>query len=124
MVTVDDIFHHIAQDLRCYSGVDRKAAVEEFVAGSMIDLHIAITTDIEETELSFLERYGHGHTFYFRLGSYAHGKQLAGQMYGILYGVQPDMDRYTGEHFDAGDRLYLFLHITSMRPLPANYGFN
>jgi len=124
MVTVDDIFHKIAQDFRAYSGVDQAAAVEEFILGCRFDLHVAITTNMEETELDFLERYGQGHTFYFRLTDYEHGRQLASQMYWVLLGVRPDMDTYTGERFDADDRLYLFVHVRNILPPPLDQAIN
>lgn len=124
MVTVDDIFHKIAQDFRAYSGVDQSAAVEEFILGCRFDLHIAITTNMEETELDFLERYGHGHTFYFRLKDYAHGRQLAGQMYWIVLGAQPDMSAYTGECFGPEDKLYLFVHVRNITPPPLGHAIN
>jgi hypothetical protein len=124
MVTVDDIFHKIAQDFRAYTGVDQKAAVEEFILGCRFDLHLAITTDMEETELDFMERYGHGHTFYFRLASYEHGKRLAGQMYWVLMGRRPDMKAYTGEVFEPDDRLYLFVHLRNINPPPVGSSVN
>ena len=124
MVTVDDIFHKIAQDFRAYSGVDQAAAVEEFILGCRFDLHIAITTDMEETELDFLERYGHGHTFYFRLADYEHGKRLAGQMYWILLGTRPDMDTHTGDRFGLDDRLFLFVHVRNIMPPPLGHSIN
>ncbi len=117
MVTVEDIFHKIAQDLKGYSGTDRRAAIDEFIAGCVFDLHLAITTDMEETELDFLERYGHGHTFYFRLQNYEHGKNLAAEIYWVLRGVRPDMQSYTGEGFSQEDKLYLFVHVRNLSPV-------
>jgi hypothetical protein len=122
MVTVDDIFHKIALDLRAYTGVDRAAVVEEFILGCRFDLHIAITTNMEETELDFLERYGRGHTFYFRLANYKHGKRLAGDMYWVLLGIRPNMDAYTGDRFGPEDKLYLFVHLRNITPPPAGKG--
>src|SRR5690349_23694515 len=118
MVTVDDIFHKIALDFRAYTGMDQAAAVEEFILGCRFDLHIAITTNMEETELDFLERYGHGHTFYFRLADYEHGKLLAGQMYWILTGIRPDMDAHTGNSFSPDDKLFLFVYVRDIMPPP------
>ena len=124
MITVDDIFHKIAQDFRAYSGVDQNAAVEEFILGCRFDLHIAITTNMEETELDFLERYGRGHTFYFRLADYEHGKQLAGQMYWILQGTHPDLSTHTGDHFSPEDKLFLFVHVRNITPPPLGEAIN
>lgn len=118
LITVIDVFHRIAQDIRAYSGVDREAAVEEFIQGCQFDLHLAITSNVEETELSFLNRYGHGHTYYFRLSSYEHGKSLASDMYLVLYGEKPEMNGYTGELFDSKEQLYLFVHIRDVIPPP------
>lgn len=119
MVTIDDILHHIAQDLRCYNGADLHAAVDEFLIGSIFDLHISITTDFEKTELDHLERYGRGHTYYFRLHDYVHGKDLAAQLYFVVRGIKPDMDTYTGDEFSLDDKLFLFIHIRGVIPTPA-----
>ena len=82
----------------------------------MYDLHLSITTDVEETELDYLERYGKGHTFYFRFADYEHGKLLAGQMYWILLGVRPEMDAHTGDRFAPDDKLYLFVQVSNIQP--------
>lgn len=116
MVSVEDIFHKIAQDFRAYSGLDRSAAIDEFMSGHKFDLHLAITSDVEETELDFLERYGSGHTFYFRLADYEHGKLLAGQIYWILLGSRPDLSAHLGERFRPEDKLYLLIHVRNLVP--------
>lgn len=116
MVSVEDIFHKIAQDFRSYSGLDRSAAIEEFIAGHRFDLHLAITSDVEDTELDFLERYGNGHTFYFRLADYEHGKLLAGQIYWILLGSRPDLTMHSGANFKPDDKLYLLVHVRNLNP--------
>jgi hypothetical protein len=121
MITVDDIFHKIAQDIRSYSGVDQEAAVDEFIQGCQFDLHLAITKNVEDTELSFLNRYGHGHTFYFRLANYEQGKTLASDMYWILYAQRPEMNGYTGEQFEDHDKLFLFVHIRDVIPPPLTH---
>lgn len=116
MVSIQDVLSHIAEDLRHYSGKDKAAAIEEFLTGITFDLHMAITTNVEETELDFMERYGQGHTFYFRLTDYAHGKQLASEMFWVLRGRQADMSQHTGEKFGPGDKLYLFVHVSNISP--------
>ncbi len=118
MVTIDDILHHIAQDLRCYSDVDPKGAIEAFVTGCMFDMRISITTDLEETELNYLNRYGQGRTFYFRLPNYERGKALAAELFYLIRGIRPDMSSYTGDKFNPQDALYLFLHLGSINPPP------
>ena len=117
-VTVDDILHHIAQDLRCYSGADPRAAIEEFFSGCIFDMHLSITTDVEDTELNYLVRFGKGQTYYFKLKDYAHGKSLAEHLYFAVTGKRPDMSKYTGEQFNTGEMLYLFVHIRNIVPKP------
>lgn len=116
MVSVQDVLSHIAEDLRHYSGNDKLAAIEEFITGLAFDLHIAITTDVEETELDFMERYGKGHTFYFRLTDYEHGRQLAAQIYWVMKGWHPDMSHHSGDRFGPADKLYLFIHLSNITP--------
>lgn len=118
MVGVEDVFYEIAQDLRSYSGADRHAAVAEFLSGSAFDIHLSITTDVEETELNYLRRYGKGQTFYFRLKDYFHGKDLVADIYYTLKGVRPNMCSYTGMLFEPGEQLYLFIHLRNVSPLP------
>jgi hypothetical protein len=116
MVTVDDVFHHIAQELRCYSGMDPIAAIEEFMTGCTFDLRISVTTDVEVTEMNYLDRYGHGNTFYFRLRDYQHAKKLAGEIFYQLQGSRPDLTEYNGSRFEPEDRLYLFIHVSNVLP--------
>ena len=116
MVDVHTILYRIAEDLRQYKGLDHDAAIEEFILGCSFNIHLAITTDVEESELDFLERYGRGHTFYFKLKDYEHGKLLAGQVYWIFLGLKPDMAAYTGDRFTPDDRLYLFVHVCDIEP--------
>jgi len=120
MITVEDIFHKIAQELKGYSDSDKSAAIEEFITGCVFDLRLAITTDMEETKFNFLERYGHGHTFYFRLNNYEQGRRLASQIYWVMQGVHPDMSSYTGAQFSTEDQLYLFVHVKDVRPVSAS----
>jgi hypothetical protein len=117
-VTVDDILHHIAQDLRCYSGADPLAAVEEFFSGCIFDMRLSITTDVEDTELNYLVRFGKGQTYYFKLKDYEHGKTLAEHLYYAITGRKPDMGKYTGDKFNSGEMLYLFVHIRNIVPKP------
>jgi hypothetical protein len=118
MVGVHDIFFQIAQGVRGYSGADPQGAIEEFLRGSTFDIHLSITTDIEETELSYLERYGKGDTFYFQLKDYYHGKDLIADIYYLLKGERPNMCAYTGMMFRPGEKLYLFIHLRNIKPLP------
>jgi len=117
MVTVDDIFHHIAQQLHGFSDAD--VTTDEFLKGCILDMHVSITTDVEDTELNYLERHGQGHTFYFRLRDYEHGKNLAAGIYFVTQGTKPDMSMYTGELFHPEDKLYLFVHVRNVFPRPA-----
>lgn len=117
-ISVDDIFHHIAQELRSYSGNDPVAAVDEFLSGCVFDMHLCITTDVEESEQNYQERYGKGYCFYFRLDNYEHGRDLASDLYYVLRGVRPDMSSHTGEKFGLFDELYLFIHILNVLPMP------
>lgn len=116
MITADDVFHHIAQELRCYSGIDPIAAIEEFMTGCTFDLRISVTTNVEETEMSYLDRHGHGNTFYFRLRDYQHGKKLADEIFYLLQGFPAQKSGGTGDQFGPDDRLYLFIHVSNVLP--------
>ena len=118
MVTIDDVLYHIAQELRDYSDADRFAAIEEFYSACTFQFRLCLTTDVEEAELSHLERYGRGHTFYFRASYYEHGKILAGQLYQVLTGEVADMEQHTGASFKEDDRIYLFVHVMNLHPAP------
>lgn len=119
MVDIQTVLYHIAEELRQYTGGDKDAAIEEFVLGCTFSIHLAITTDVEESEWDFMERYGKGHTFYFRLINYQHGKHLASEMYWVFLGKRPSMDNYTGDRFDPSEKLYLFIHVGNINPPPA-----
>ena len=114
MITVNDVIHHIAQELPHYNGSDNPEELQEFVLGCVVGVHLSITTDVEATELHYLENYGRGRTHYFRLDSYQHGKELASDLYYIFQSKHPDLDGHTGELFAPGDRLYLFVHVVDV----------
>lgn len=113
-VSITDVLQKIAQGIRDYSGNDPDAAITEFFQSHNFDFNLAITTDVEESEADFMERYGHGYTFYFRLADYEHGKLLARQMYWIFLGQTPNMDKYDGSKFTADDKLFLFVHVRNI----------
>jgi hypothetical protein len=118
MLTAADIFFHIAQKLRCYSSADPKAAVDEFLRGSVFDIHLSITTDVAETELDYLTRYGKGHMFYFPLKDYFQGKDLISDIYFLLKGIRPNMCTHTGILFAPGEQAHLFIHLRNVLPTP------
>jgi hypothetical protein len=114
-VIVEDILHHIAQQMSCWNGAGDTAA-----PGRFFDLHVSITTDVEDTELTYLKKYGEGHTFYFRLRDYKHGRSLASDLYYRIKGIRPDMSAYTGDSFTPDERLYLFVHVRDISPTTPN----
>jgi hypothetical protein len=111
MVTITDVLAHISEVSGGYSGVDPYAAIEEYWLHYPYTLRLAITTDVEETELKYLELYGQSDTVYFRLRDYEHGKQLAAELFYVITGMNPNMEVYTGELFNPDDALYLFVYI-------------
>jgi hypothetical protein len=121
MVGVYDIFFEIAQKLRSYTNADPQAAIEEFLRGSTFDIHLSITTDIEETTLNYLQRYGTGNTFCFPLKDYFHGKDLVSDIYCLLKGERPNMCKHTGILFQPGEQLYLFIHLRNVEPLSQKF---
>ena len=118
MPTVNDVLQHIAQDFNSFNWGTVGLQVSGPDVATKFLVSIAITSDVEETEASFLERYGFGRTFYFRLRSYEQGKQLAADLYKVFLNGQPDMEKYTGSLFGPEDQLYLFIHLR-FRRLPA-----
>jgi hypothetical protein len=116
MISVVDVLDHIAQELYGYSGGDPQAAIEEVLRACTLQFRMAVTDDVEEAEADFLDRIGRGHTFYFRLADYEHGRQLAEQMFWIFEGSRPGMDGYTGEMFAPDAQLYLFVHVQAVIP--------
>jgi hypothetical protein len=118
MVSVDEIFHQIAKDLRGYSDDDPGAAAEEFLLGSVFDMHMAITASVEETRKTFLKKYGKGFSYHFPLENHEHGIRLASQMYWILLGTTPEMDAQPDNKFDPQDELFLFVHLRDVIPAP------
>ena len=111
MPSVNDVLQHIAQDFNSRGWKNRSSVSDEAAIISTFAISIAITTDIEEAELNFLERYGLGRTFYFRIKRYEDGKGLAADLYRLFRREEPNMSSYTGERFKPEDQLYLFLHL-------------
>lgn len=120
MISVEDVLAHIVQEVRAGSPAGKASSAEDILAGLAFNIRVSITTDIEETEADYLDRFGHGHTFYFRLANYEHGRILAGQIYWIMLGQRPDLSRHTGDKFNGDDKLYLFVHVTHLTPPPLN----
>jgi hypothetical protein len=111
MPTVNDVLHHIAQDFNSFGWEREGKSVDQFIAATKFAISMAITSDVEESEQKFMERFGPGRTFYFRLKDYSQGKQLAADLYKVFNGEQPDMSTYTGEQFEQETKLYLFIHL-------------
>ena len=111
MVTITDVLAHITEVSGGYSGADPQSAIEEYWLHYPHTLRLAITTNVEDTELKYMEAHGKNDTVYFRLRDYEHGKQLAEQLFYIITGMKPNMDLYTGETFNGSDLLYLFVYI-------------
>ena len=116
MIGVADILQHIAQELSCYTAEELTPLVEGAPVDCPLDMHLCITNDIEGTELNYLLQYGQGHTLYFRLRDYEHGESLANDLGAIMKGICPEISPYAVGEFDAGDQLYLFLHIRHVVP--------
>lgn len=110
MLHLFDILHKVACELHGYSGLDPEGAIQELFDGQTYRFTLAITDDVEESELDFLTRYGQGATFYFRLRDYEEGKTLAGSLHHFFTGKEPTPDA-NSSHFEKGKQLYLFLHV-------------
>ena len=114
-VHIQDVLAKIAQVSGGYSGMDMSAAVEEYWSAFPYKIRMSITADIEYTEAAYLEKYSKGVTAYFALVDYRHGKQLASELYHVIFRVWPDMKVYDGSAFNPKDRLYLFVHVSDGR---------
>lgn len=106
----------IAQVSGAYLGHDTTDTMTEYRLRFPYRLRIAITTDVEHTELDYLRRFGKGETLYFSLVDYAHGRQLAQEIFYVFNGIQPDMSAYDGSRFNPVEKLYLFVHIALSKP--------
>ena len=73
---------------------------------------MAITADVEYTKAAYLDKYAKGETVYFSLVDYHHGKQLASELFRVIFGVWPDMKEHDGSAFNPKDKLYLFVHVS------------
>jgi hypothetical protein len=111
MPTVNDVLQHIAQDFNSFGWESQVDSVDHFIAATKFAISMAITSDVEESEQTFMTRVGPGRTFYFRLRDYEQGKQLAADLYKVFNGELPDMSPHTGELFAQNEKLYLFIHL-------------
>jgi hypothetical protein len=116
MVTVDDIVQHITQQLCVDSRFNPITALREFLASSLFDIHLCMTPDLEATELSYLQQFGQGYTFYFRIRDYEDGKRLAREFYHAIIGYYPDVEYGAESSIDTGRQLYLFINIQYVIP--------
>lgn len=111
-----DLLHKVAVDMHGYSGTDPESALEEFFSGNNYRFTVAITDDVEDTELLFLNQYGTGRTFYFRMEDYATGKAMADNLHYFFTGGLPD-DTPSENPFGDDKPLYLFLHVRPAAPV-------
>src|ERR1043165_7012568 len=114
-VHIHDVLARIAQVSGGYTGSDVAGAIEEYWLHFPYCIRLSITTDIEYTELNYLNRFGQGKTVYFSLVDYAHGRELAKELFTLILGREPDMSAYDGSRFNPEDKLYLFIHIDEVK---------
>lgn len=110
-VHIHDVLARIAQVSCGYAGLNAPGAIEDYSTQFPFCLRLCITTDVEQTELDYMSRFGPGATLYFTLVDYAHGCDLAKELFRRILGSEPDMSGYEGFKFDPSDSLYLFLHL-------------
>ena len=83
-----------------------------------IDLNVCITNDVEESEFDFLNKYGAGNTYYFRLENYHHGRKLAAALYQRIKGYILDIPDYIFTKSSLNKTLYFFVHIRERQENP------
>jgi hypothetical protein len=110
-VHIQDVLARIAQISSGFTGADAANEAGGHRLPFPVCLRLSITTDVERTELDYLNRFGHGATVYFSLKDYDHGRQLAKELFTAVSGKEPDMSIYNGSGFAPDDKLYLFVHI-------------
>ena len=103
MVSLIDILHKI--------GWERLSAPIE---AKNMDLNVCITNDVEGSEAEFLNRYGEGTTYYFKLDSYHHGRKLALALYQRLKGYIVDFPDYLFSKSHLNGHLYFFVHVREL----------
>jgi hypothetical protein len=101
------------------TGIDAKPALREFLSSSPFNLHVCITADIEATELRYIQEYGSGETFYFRLRDHEHGQRLAKDFFYSIKDYYPEVDICVGEDEIDNKQLYLFIKILCLEREPA-----
>src|SRR4051812_4958443 len=94
MVTVYDILQHIAQETGQDNGAVKGTAAGNMPADVTCNVRVSLTTDVEATELGYLQRYGRGHTLYFRVRNCEQGQKLAEDLYDLMPNVHPDASLY------------------------------
>jgi len=99
MVTLIDVLHKICPDT--FRGKSDR----------QYNFNVCITSDVEASEFEFMNKYGTGDTYYFRLESYHHGRKLAAALYQRLTGSIYNLpDQLTPKHAFKNN-LYFFVHV-------------
>ena len=99
MVTLLDVLHKIGID--AFRG-DKTA---------QYDLNVCITNDVEESESDFMNKYGLGNTYYFRLENYHHGRKLAAALYQRISGYIKELPENVISKNTIHKTLYFFVHV-------------
>ena len=105
MVTLLDVLHKIGIDA---FRVNKPA---------IYDLNICITNDVEESESDFMNKYGAGNTYYFRLESYHHGRKLAAALYQRISGYIKELPENIISKNTINKTLYFFVHVKPHKEL-------
>jgi hypothetical protein len=108
MVTLLDVLHKI--------GIDKFRSSDKF---SALELNVCITNDVEESEADFMNKYGAGNTYYYRLENYHHGRKLAAALYQRIKGYILDFPDHIFSKNSLNKTLYFFVHIKDHKENPA-----
>jgi hypothetical protein len=117
MITLGDVLFKIAMRTHGFTGMNEHQAVEEFLRAYAFDITTTITSDVEQAEVLFLEKYGFGQTLYFRLSDLTHGRALETQLSQFFVGNKHDRQDEAAE-LVSGESLYLVVYVKDRNRQP------
>lgn len=118
MIAINDVLAHIAEVSYRYSNSAPDSISQDFWLNYPYRLRVSITSDIEQSELDHLNRFGRNETVYFSLSDYQHGQLLAEELYNTLRNNPPEIAPYKEGKFNENERLYLFVYVDTYQQDP------
>ncbi len=103
MLTYYDVLNRIAEDIH----KDQQR--------TRYDFNMCITDDFNQAKEDFTNKYGRGKYYYFPIENYAHGKELARDIYYHLSDKSIAVPESSNDNTAPLTKLFLYIHLSPIK---------